>query len=430
MQLTERHMINNSHSLYKECDELCFKSKNIYNYATYLIKQEINKTREEKENGLRENIHYLNYYDINKIMIQTQQPDYVALPRKVSNQTLMVLDKNWKSFFKSICDYKKNPSKYNNKPKPPKYLDKTKGRFITIYEKGSISKKYLKHGIVSLSQTNIKIKTKQTFDNINMVRIVPMLNQYVIEVVYTISDKELLLNNNRYLSIDLGINNLATITTNIKEIKPLIINGKPLKSINQYYNKHNSELKSILEKRNKRKQSKQINKLTIKRNNKINDYLHKASRHIVSLAKEKEINTIIIGKNENWKQNSNIGKKNNQNFVNIPHSRFIEMIRYKCEIEGINIILQEESYTSKASFLNLDNIPTYGKEGGETTFSGYRVKRGVYKLKDDKRTINADINGSYNILRKAIPNVFADGIEGFAVIPEIVKISNKFLYFS
>lgn len=429
MQLTERHIINNSHSLYKECDELCFKSKNLYNYALYLIKQEINKTIEEKEKGLRENIHYLNYYDINKIMIQTQQPDYVALPRKVSNQTLMALDRNWKSFFKSIRDYKKNSSKYYNAPKPPKYLHKICGRFLTTYEKGAISKTYLKNNIISLSGTNIKLKTKQT--NINQVRIVPLLDQYVIEVIYTKEDVIKLSDNQKYLSIDLGINNLATITTNIKKIKPLIINGKPLKSINQYYNKHNSELKSILEKRNKKKQSKQLNKLTIKRNNKINDYLHKASRHIVSLAKEKEINTIIIGKNENWKQNSNIGKKNNQNFVNIPHSRFISMIRYKSEKEGINIILQEESYTSKASFFNLDEIPTYKKSlEDKYSFSGYRVKRGLYKLKDDKRTINADVNGSYNILRKAIPNVFADGIEGFAVIPEIIKISNKFLCFS
>lgn len=429
MQLTERHIINNSHSLYKECDELCFKSKNLYNYALYLIKQEINKTIEEKEKGLRENIHYLNYYDINKIMIQTQQPDYVALPRKVSNQTLMALDRNWKSFFKSIRDYKKNSSKYYNTPKPPKYLHKICGRFLTTYEKGAISKTYLKNNIISLSGTNIKLKTKQT--NINQVRIVPLLDQYVIEVIYTKEDVIKLSDNQKYLSIDLGINNLATITTNIKKIKPLIINGKPLKSINQYYNKHNSELKSILEKRNKKKQSKQLNKLTIKRNNKINDYLHKASRHIVSLAKEKEINTIIIGKNENWKQNSNIGKKNNQNFVNIPHSRFISMIRYKSEKEGINIILQEESYTSKASFFNLDEIPTYKKSLEEKySFSGYRVKRGLYKLKDDKRTINADVNGSYNILRKAIPNAFADGIEGFAVIPEIIKISNKFLCFS
>lgn len=429
MQLTERHIINNSHSLYKECDELCFKSKNLYNYALYLIKQEINKTIEEKEKGLRENIHYLNYYDINKIMIQTQQPDYVALPRKVSNQTLMTLDRNWKSFFKSIRDYKKNSSKYCNAPKPPKYLHKICGRFLTTYEKGAISKTYLKNNIISLSGTNIKLKTKQT--NINQVRIVPLLDQYVIEVIYIKEDVIKLSDNQKYLSIDLGINNLATITTNIKKIKPLIINGKPLKSINQYYNKHNSELKSILEKRNKKKQSKQLNKLTIKRNNKINDYLHKVSRHIVSLAKEKEINTIIIGKNENWKQNSNIGKKNNQNFVNIPHSRFISMIRYKSEKEGINIILQEESYTSKASFFNLDEIPTYKKSlEDKYSFSGYRVKRGLYKLKDDKRTINADVNGSYNILRKAIPNAFADGIEGFAVIPEIIKISNKFLCFS
>ena len=159
----------------------------------------------------------------------------------------------------------------------------------------------------------------------------------------------------------------------------------------------------------------------LKRKNKVDNYLHKASKQIVSLAKQNNINTIVIGKNDNWKQDCNMSKKNNQNFVNIPHSRFIEMISYKCEIEGINIKLQEESYTSKASFLDLDGIPIYGNNNSKIIFSGYRKSRGLYVSKI-KGIINADVNGSYNIIRKAIPNVFSDGIEGIGVYPTVLTV--------
>jgi len=422
MQLVEKHIINKSHSLFSECNGLCFKSKNLYNYANYIVRNEFINTFKEKEQGVRTFANYLNYNAINRILIDNKQFDMYQLPIKVSNQTLMTLDRNWKSFFKSIKNYSKNKTKYNGKPALPKYLNKTYGRFITIYEKGAISKKRLKHGIVALSKTNIEISSKK--ENINMVRIVPHLDHYVIEVVYTVPDKPKLENNNRYISLDLGVNNLATITSNVKDINPIIINGKPLKSINQFYNKKIAEYKTVLEIRNKKKTSKKLRKVTNKRNRKVDNYLHKASKLIIDFVKEKEINTVIIGKNDGWKQDSNMRKDTNQNFVNIPHSRFINMVVYKCEKEGINIILQEESYTSKASFLNLDKIPVYEKIKTEPEFSGYRKYRGLYKIKKENTYINADVNGSYNILRKAIPNVFSDGIEGLSVNPVIIKITN------
>ena len=421
MQFVEKHIINKNHKLYLECDQLCFKSKNLYNYANYLVHQEFINTTKEKELGNRTFANYLNYNAINRILIDTKQFDMYELPIKVSNQTLMILDKNWKSFFKSIKDYSKNKSKYKAKPNLPKYLDKIKGRFICVYEKGAISKKRLKHGIVALSKTNIEISSRK--ENVNMVRIVPRLGYYIIEVVYTVPDVQLLFNNNQYLSLDLGVSNLATLTSNCINFKPIIINGKPLKSMNQYYNKKYAERKSKLELVNKKKSSKYLNKLNLKRINKVDNYLHKASKEIVKLAKNNNLNTIIIGKNDNWKQDVNMSKKSNQNFVNIPHSRFINMITYKCEREGINIKLQEESYTSKASFLNLDNIPTYG-DNQLKHFSGYRKSRGMYKIRGKKEYINADVNGSYNILRKAIPKVFANGIEGLSVNPTIIKIVN------
>jgi len=282
------------------------------------------------------------------------------------------------------------------------------------------------HTRIKLFPKFLSINTKiKQFTDIDCVRIVPKLGYFVIEVIYTIPDTPLLEDNNNYLGIDLGINNLATLSSNEKSFKPIIINGKPLKSINQFYNKKLSKIKSTLEVRNKKSKSKKLYKLTNKRHFKVETYLHKASKEIVKLAKNNNINTIIVGKNEQWKQNINIGKVNNQKFVSIPHSRFIEMIQYKCEKEGLNFKINEESYTSKASFLDLDEIPTYNSKNKETyNFSGYRKYRGLYKSKITGKQINADVNGSYNIIRKAIPNVFKnDGIEGVGVHPIIKQIS-------
>jgi putative transposase len=283
---------------------------------------------------------------------------------------------------------------------------------------------FAKSGIIRLSKTNIEFKTKIVdFNLIDCVRISPKIGYYVIEVVYTIPDVAPLDDDKRYMGIDLGINNLATLTSNAKDFEPIIINGKPLKSRNQFYNKKLAKKTSVLEKRNKKKTSRSTRKLTLKRKNKIDNYMHKASKKIVEICINNNINTIAIGKNEQWKQDVNMAAKNNQNFVNIPHSRFIEMISYKCEKVGINVKLQEESYTSKASFLNLDEIPKYKKDNSEKyTFSGYRKHRGLYKIKKEKTTINADINGSLNIIRKAFPIAFCNGIQDIGVCPTVIKL--------
>jgi len=408
MQLVEKHIINKNHTYFNECDQLCLKTKNLYNSCLYLIKQAYLK---DKTNLL---------YELHNLMKDTEQ--YKVLPAKVSSSVLLMVQKNFKSYFKASAEYYKNPDRFLGKPRLPNYKDSANGRFVTSYTNQAISKKvFKKTNKILLSKTNIEFYTKiKDFNQLDCIRIIPKIDHYVIEVIYTIPDVVKLIDNNRYCSVDLGVNNLTTLTSNIKEITPLIINGKPLKSINQYYNKKLSKLSSILETRNNKKTSNNTNKLTNKRNNKVNDYLHKSSKYVINHCKNNEINTLVIGKNDNWKQETNMNVKNNQNFVNIPHSRFIEMLKYKCELSGINIILQEESYTSKSSFLNLDSIPTYGTDHN-TEFSGYRESRGMYKIKNQKERINADVNGSYNILRKAVPNAFANGIEGIGVYPIVIK---------
>jgi IS605 OrfB family transposase len=235
----------------------------------------------------------------------------------------------------------------------------------------------------------------------------------VVEVVYEVEVSSQPKDAYRIASIDIGLDNLAAVTFNQAGIKPLLINGKPLKSINQYFNKRKAQMQSKLGKSS----SKRLKKLCSKRNFKVDDYLHKASRLIVDILDANQIGTLVIGKNENWKQEINIGRQNNQNFVQVPHARFIQMLKYKAELLRINVIEQEESYTSQASFLDLDPIPVYSSENKtKHKFSGRRVKRGIYKSKSGKR-FNADVNGSYNIMRKAIPIAFSNGIEGAVVHP-------------
>lgn len=427
MILVEKHIIGKNHIHYEECDKVCFLSKNLYNYANYVVRQEFISTSKLKQEGLLDNANYLNYHQIRKMLIK--HSDYTNLPRKVSNQTLMLLDNNWKSFFKSIRDFKINPNKYSGKPSLPNYKNPKKGRSITIYELGAISVKELKKGSIKLSGTDIRIKTNKT--NIKQCRIIPKSNHYVIEVLCEIDEIKLKPDNGRYCSIDLGLNNLATVVSNCEEINPYVINGKPLKSINQFYNKQKSLIQSELELRHNKKNSIKLNKLTNKRNNKIDDYLHNTSRYIINHLVSNNINTLIIGNNKNWKQEINIGKVNNQNFVGIPHSKFIHMLNYKCKLMGINVITTEESYTSKCSFLDQEDIKKH------EIYKGKRIKRGLFKSHEGK-LINADVNGAYNILRKVVPNVFTNGIEGVAVHPIIIshkcgvtikKIWNNLPYF-
>ena len=402
MKLVERHIITKQNKLFKEIDTLAFLSKNLYNAANYLIRQEFISNNKYLSNS--------EVYHLIKASV-----DYKALPAKVSNQVLRVLERNWKSFLAASREFKINPKKFLGKPKLPKYKDKIKGRNIVIYELGALSKPGLRNGLVKLSKTNISITTKQK--EIKEVRLVPRCSLYVIEIVYEVAitntDSAV---NSKVAAIDLGIDNLATVSSNAIGFKPLIINGKPIKSVNQFYNKKKAKLQQDLQKQEpKRYVSNRINTLTAKRNHKIETYLHQASRTIINYLLQNQIGTLVIGNNKEWKQNINIGKTNNQNFVQLPHYKFIQQLAYKAELARIKVIVNEESYTSRASFLDLDDIPTY-KAGEKHNFSGKRIKRGMYKSATGL-LINADLNGSYNILRKVVPNAFTEGIEGLAVVP-------------
>jgi putative transposase len=406
MKLVKQIQVDKNHSYYKECDRICFASKNLYNQALYRIEQ-----KHSLENA------YFNYFDLTKELNRENQVDFRAMQSSVSQQTLMLLDKSYKSFFNAFKDYSVNPHKYKAKPKSPHFKDKTKGRFQATFTEIAISKKFLKKGLIKLAGVDFTIPN--TFEKVNQVRIIPKSNSlYCIEIVYEKQEISLVKSEN-YAGIDIGLNNLATVVTT--DCNAFIINGKPLKSINQYYNKklakYKSELpllsKNIVTKEGKRvqvKTSNKIKKLTCKRNNKIKDYLHKASTKVVQTLKQSNISKIVIGQNKDWKQSINIGKKNNQKFVSIPHANYINMITYKSLLEGIEVVTREESYTSKCSFLDNETIRKHNE------YKGKRIKRGMFKSAMGLK-INADVNGACNILRKEVPNAFAKGIEGILVFP-------------
>ena len=431
MNLVETHIIKKGDKFYDEADKVSFAAKNLYNYANYLVRQEFINTSKEKEEGKREFAIYKNYHVIRREL--KGQADYIVLPQKVSNHVLKMLDKSWRSFFASIKGWKVNPGKYLGRPSLPNYLDKEEGRYTVSYEKGAISRKELKNGFVKLSGTNIMIPFINKDKQLVGARIVPTSNnEYKLEIIYkepALKPKE----EGIVAGIDIGVNNLIALTFGEKEITPKLISGRPLKSMNQYYNKKKAELQEKLSKAqpNKKKKvevvaenkeedkkrepkeqktSNAIKKLTADRNHKVDGYMHKSTSVAIDECVKNNVKELIIGKNPNWKQNCNIGKKNNQNFVFIPFTKMIKMLSYKAALVGIKVTITEEAYTSKCSFLDLEEMCHHDK------YLGKRTSRGCFKSATGK-IINADINGSYNCIRKVVPEIFKQGIEGFAVNP-------------
>lgn len=338
---------------------------------------------------------------------------------------MRMVNQNFKSFFESIKSYKVNPGKFKSVPKIPKYLHKIKGRYIVTCTNQNISYKvFKKSGNIKLNCLSFEINTNiLCFKSINQVRIIPRLHYYVVEIIYKANELPTKTDNNRYCGIDLGVNNLAAVSSNVT--KPFIINGRPLKSINHYYNKKKAKLQSQQKDKNYDINKNKLSSLELKRKNKIDDYLHKSSRLLVNHLVSNQINTLIIGHNKEQKQDINNGKVNNQNFVHIPFNRFISMLQYKCKFEGINVIITEESYTSKSSFFDNDILPKYKKNcNNEYKFSGKRIKRGLYKTSNGM-LINADVNGSLNIIRKVVPNVtITNGIQACST-PVVVTLQNN-----
>lgn len=364
-------------------DENCLYSKNLYNCANYIIRQEF------ISNG-----KYIQYSDMDK-MLQSSEP-------------YKVLDRNWRSFFVAIKDWKENPSKYLGMPKLPNYKEKD-GRFTWFIKNNSC---YINDGVLHFKVKRLHGITFPTRSKGRLicVRFVPKGGCYVMEIVTEVNIPDLSEQPmKRIAGIDLGVNNLATISNNIGQ-RPIIINGRGIKAINQYYNKRNAAIRSELKRRHDKHRCHKLDAITLKRNNQIKTFMHITSRRIVQYCQQNEIDTLVCGLNKEWKHEVNVGRTNNQKFYYIPYDLLISQLAYKCKENGIRFIVTGEAYTSGTSFLD-DEQPdasSYNKSR--------RIKRGLFQ--SGKGLVNADVNGACQIIKKVSSNAFM----GYEVVADLQPV--------
>lgn len=392
MYLTVKQQLKHlSKEEYLSLRELSHTAKNLYNQAVYNIRQYY----------FQEN-KYLNYQKNNSLLKNSD--NYKTLNSNMSQQILKEVDGSFKSFFSLLK--KKNKGMYNAKVKLPKYLPKNSFTTLVIgfvrLNEDTLVIPYSNSFKKNHKKISIKIPPILLDKKIKEIRIIPKFNARFFEVQYTyeVQEQQRNLDKTHALAIDFGINNLATCVTS--KGRSFIIDGKKLKSINQWFNKENARLQRIKDKQKYGKKPTLRQKyLYSSRNNKVNDYMSKTARKIINYCLANNIGTLVCGYNETFQRNSNIGKVNNQTFVNIPFGKLREKLEYLCKLYSLKFVEQEESYTSKSSFFDMDILPKFEEDKPQTySFSGKRIKRGLYQISKGY-ILNADVNGALNILRKS-----------------------------
>lgn len=391
MYLTVKQQLKNlNKEEYLTLRELSHIAKNLANEALYNIRQVYFK--EDK---------YLSYNENYNLLKESK--NYKLLNSNMAQQIIKEVDGSFKSFLALLKLAKKG--EYNDKINIPRYL--AKGDFSTLIigfiriKDNKLKIPYSYQFRKNHNYIEIKIPPILRDKKIKEIRIVPKAKArfFEIQYIYEVTEIQMKLNKNKALAIDFGVNNLATCVTSSGE--SFIIDGRKLKSINQWYNKENSRLESIRVKQGYENKTNRQNKNTIKRNNRVNDYISKSAKLILNYCIKNKIDCIVCGYNSNFQKDNDIGKINNQNFYNIPFGRLCKKIEYLSKLHGIKFIIQEESYTSKASFLDGDFIPILEENDNKRIkFSGKRIKRGLYQAKNGE-LINADVNAALNILVKS-----------------------------
>lgn len=388
MYQVERHVIKDN-----RYEEICHKSGLLYNYCLYAFRQGVFTG------------NYIKEYELSTKLGKENQYDFRNLPCHVSRNVIKQVSENIKSWIRAKKEYEKHPDKFQRRPKLPNYKN---GKKLNIVVFDELSCRIKEDGCVHFVKNIIKpIRTKVKPDELIQIRIIPETTCFIVEIVYERKETDLNLDKGNFLSIDLGLNNLCACVSNV--VESFIINGKVAKSVNQWYNKKKAKLMSFV---GNKGTSNKIKRITLLRNCWIEDKLHKISRYIVNFCRSNNIGTIIIGLNKGWKNKINIGKRNNQHFVSFPHSKLIDKIVYKAKLLGINVIIHEESYTSKIDHLAFEPLKK------QESYLGKRKKRGLFQSSIGK-LINSDINGAIGIARKVIGDSFIGKIidSGFVFNP-------------
>ena len=394
----ERHVQVNS----EVCEAWCQKAGLLYNYCNYQIRQQFFAIGK-----------LLNHYDLIRQLTAENQPDYRALPAQTAQQTILRLFKNWKAFFAAQRQYAKHPETFLGKPKLPKYKrGKKQSLLVLTNQQCRIMEGFVRFPkMVGFAPLKTSVLPKQ----LKEVRVSPQATCHIIEIVYEMDCDVDRLPEDHVLAIDLGVSNFATCIGNVG-LPPFILNGKPLKALNQWYNKEFARLKSSVGD----KSSRRIRQVTFRRNQRVADYLHKTSRIIVNYCVTHQIGRMVIGKNHGWKQGIALGKRTNQSFVQIPFARLIDMLTYKAEEVGIVVECTEEAYTSKCD--HLAGEPMQHHEH----YAGKRVKRGLFQSSTG-RLINADVHGAIGIGRKVMGETFVQTLlhSGVVLTPVRMNIFTK-----
>ena len=425
MLLTEEHRIKKDghKALFREVDDFCFRAKNLHNAVNYLIKQcdrihrklRLEETLEDWEKEMTDQVNEgIRRYNMGRVK-NRQRPyvdgnngfiadayflswylktsaEYKAVPYATCSQIcIQELCRSWKSYYKAMPEYMKNPSRFTGRPQKPGYLDPKEGREWLVITSQNFTLE--EDGLIRMPGFLKEIRIKARHSQIRQVRIKTERTGIRILLVY--EEKEECqakpAENVKAMGIDLGVNNLATAVWTSGE-SPVIISGKPLKSVNQFFNKRKAFLQAAAQKGNGRNMTSRMDRLIRKRNSRIRDMLHKASRKIVELAADTGAGVIIIGNNKGWKQNVNLGNRTNQNFSAIPHLSLIGMIRYKAALKGIEVRVVEEAYTSGTSYLDGEMPSPLFYDRSRRIHRGlFRSNTGIF--------INADVNAAYQILK-------------------------------
>ena len=382
MKLVEIHKIKKSSKYFQLLANFCKESNSLYNQALYNAKQSLSRKDQ-----------WLFYSDLNYICKNqpTKYNNYQRLPRQCSQQTLRLLDKNLKSYRNSIKDWSKNKSKYQGKPKLPNYR-KSGGLFQLILTNQQCKLKNNNMIIFPKVFNDLTLKLRKKYVNkINQVRILPKINCFKIEIIYEINDAKLKDNNN-IAAIDLGLKNLVTLVYS-NQRQPMIYRGNQILKLNHDFNRKKNKYQSILAKTQKKKMSKRLLNIYNKRNNQIEDQIHKISKSIIDQLLENNISTLIVGHNVNQKQKSKL-----KNFVALPIFKLIQYLKYKCEMHGIKMLEINEAYTSGTSFIDDEKpIKNYYNKNR-------RLRRGLFKT-NNGQLINSDVNAAYQIIRKYNDNL-------------------------
>lgn len=388
MYLVVKQQLNHlSKAEYNVLKEQCRISKNIKNQVLYETRQKFFLDKS-----------YLNYGEVYKILKTSD--NYKLLQSNMAQQIMKKVDAEFKSFFGSL-----KSKNVTHKVNIPHYLPKDGYNQLIIQQinirNGKFQMPYSREYTKTHEKFYIQVPSVLSDKQVKEIKIIPKYNARFFEIVYTyeVDDiSKINLDKTKALAIDLGVNNLCTCVTSDGD--SFILDGKKLKSYNQWYNKENARLQYI---KDKQKLSKSLTKRQVsllrKRENRVRDYLGKTAKKIINYCLEHNIGNLVLGKNKGFQQRSNLGKVNNQIFVQMPFYKLQQKLEYQCKIYGIDMVEQEESYTSKASFWDKDEIPVYG-DSKQHIFSGKRIKRGLYKTSSGI-LLNADVNGALNILRKS-----------------------------